>query len=128
MVDYVGTSKLEELFMSIQNRHNIQYYIRKEIYRITKLFIDEQSNQELYIIMKHTFQYYALHQPNNILKQINDLNQKAIELCVKSILRNLQDFIHNKKNEKKPRKIMERPKQTTKANTIVLTKNLMRYY
>jgi len=117
MVDYVGPTRLEVLFKSPQNCENIQTIIRKEVKVITNLLIDRQSDQELFIIMNHTFKYYALHQPHNLLNQINNLNKKVIELCVKSILLNLKDHQFYRQNLNKPRHVMDRPQQTSSKGT-----------
>jgi hypothetical protein len=48
--------------------------------------IDEQSVDELKIIMRGMYYQYARNMPNNIAEQVDDLNKKVIDWSVPHIL------------------------------------------
>jgi hypothetical protein len=80
---------LTKAFFSSNNINTIQNSIRKEVFNQSKpkgYVIDEQSVDELKIIMRGMYYQYARNMPNNIAEQVDDLNKKVIDWSVPHIL------------------------------------------
>jgi hypothetical protein len=76
-------------FFSKENTLVIQNAIRKTVYEKSgskKYLIDDQSVDELTIIMRTMYLQYAQNLPHDIAGQIADLNQKVINWSVPHIL------------------------------------------
>jgi hypothetical protein len=82
-------------FFSIDNINHIQNTIKNTIYKESdfKWMIDDQSIDELKIIMRAQFLQYAQNRPDNIDKQINTLNRLVIEWCVPRIMSEIQQYM-----------------------------------
>jgi len=82
-------TKLSQKFFSPENMRVIQSEIKKEVYTRSgdkRWTIDDQSVDELQIVMRSIYLQYAKNQENNIPGQIQDLNDLIIEWCVPRIL------------------------------------------
>jgi hypothetical protein len=82
-------TKLSQTFFSPENMRTIQNSIRKEVYNRSgnkRWNIDDQSVDELQIVMRSIYLQYSKNQDYNIPGQINDLNDLIIEWCVPRIL------------------------------------------
>ena len=80
---------LSKRFFSKENTLVIQNAIRKTVYEKSgpkKYVIDDQSVDELTIIMRTMYLQYAQNLPHDIAGQIADLNQKVINWSVPHIL------------------------------------------
>lgn len=80
---------LSKAFFSKENVNAIQNGIRKAVYDRSApkhYIIDDQSVDELTIIMRTMYLQYAQNLPNNITGQIADLNQKVLNWSVPHIL------------------------------------------
>jgi hypothetical protein len=76
-------------FFSLVNLDQIQTLIRKSVYERSHprgYVIDNQSVDELKMIMRGIFYQYARNQPDNIQGQIQELNQKVADWSVPHIL------------------------------------------
>ena len=84
-----GETFLSQTFFGPDNTNTIQNTIRKEVYERSgekKWSIDNQSADELQIVMRSIFLQYAKNQDNDIPGQIRELNELVIEWCVPRIL------------------------------------------
>ena len=83
------SNPLTKAFFSPTNIKTIQNSIRKEVFNQSKpkgYVIDEQSVDELKIIMRGMYYQYARNMPTNIAEQVDDLNKKVIDWSVPHIL------------------------------------------
>jgi hypothetical protein len=83
------TNALTSAFFSVKNIMILQNAIRKEVFERSQpkgYVIDEQSIDELKIIMRAMYYQYARNLPTDIPVQVLDLNQKVIDWSVPHIL------------------------------------------
>jgi Family of unknown function (DUF5761) len=83
------SNPLTKAFFSPTNIKTIQNSIRKEVFNQSKpkgYVIDEQSVDELKIIMRGMYYQYARNLPTGISEQVNDLNKKVLDWSVPHIL------------------------------------------
>lgn len=80
---------LSKAFFSRENTQAIQNAIRKTVYEKSgnkQYVIDDQSADELIIIMRTMYLQYAQNLPHDIPGQITDLNEKVLNWSVPHIL------------------------------------------
>ena len=80
---------LSKVFFTKQNAQTIQNAIRKAVYDKSgpkKYVIDDQSADELTIIMRTMYLQYAQNLPHDIAGQVLDLNEKVLNWSVPHIL------------------------------------------
>ena len=83
------SNTLTKAFFSPANIKTIQNSIRMEVFNQSKpkgYVIDEQSVDELKIVMRGIYYQYARNLPNNIAEQVDDLNKKVLDWSVPHIL------------------------------------------
>jgi hypothetical protein len=82
------STPISESFFSAHNVKRLQQLIRKGVYdkSSSKYVIDDQSVDELKIIMRAIYYQYARNMPQDIASQVNDLNQKVVDWSVPHIL------------------------------------------
>lgn len=84
-----GENTLSKMFFSPENMKIVQNAIRRQVYEKSadkQWVIDEQSADELQIVMRSIFLQYAKNLEHDIPGQIKDLNDLVIEWCVPRIL------------------------------------------
>jgi hypothetical protein len=84
-----ATSPLSKAFFSADNVRNIQNALRKTVYEQSQpkgYVIDEQSVDELKIIMRAMYLQYSKNLPNDLVQQISELNQRVLDWSVPHIL------------------------------------------
>ena len=82
-------NKLSAAFFSRQNLQAIQNLIRKDVFEKSQpkgYVIDDQSVDELKIIMRALYLQYAKNMPNDIPGQVAELNQRVADWSVPHIL------------------------------------------
>jgi hypothetical protein len=80
---------LSEAFFSAANIQRIQLMTRKAVYDRSgdkKYIIDDQSADELKIIMRAIYYQYARNLPDGVGAQVNDLNEKVVNWSAPHIL------------------------------------------
>jgi hypothetical protein len=83
------STPLSEAFFSASNIKRIQQLIRKAVYDRSgekKYVIDDQSVDELKIIMRAIYYQYARNLPEGVAAQIADLNEKVVNWSAPHIL------------------------------------------
>jgi hypothetical protein len=83
------TNPLTQAFFSKKNIEILQNAIRKDVFEKSQpkgYVIDEQSVDELKIIMRAMYYQYARNLPVDIAGQVADLNQKVVDWSVPHIL------------------------------------------
>lgn len=87
-------SLLSKTFLSYENRIIIQNGIKAGVYKISnnQYIIDKQDDDVLNSIMTGIYLQYALNGPDNIKKQIEDLNKIVIEYCVPKVFGEVKGY------------------------------------
>ena len=88
-------NKLTDVYFSTKNINAVQNAIRSEVYRLSgdkQWVIDNQSADELQIIMRGLFYQYAKNLPTNIPGQVAELNQLVVEWCVPKVMAEVQHY------------------------------------
>jgi hypothetical protein len=83
------SNALTKAFFSPANIKAIQNSIRLDVFNQSKpkgYVIDEQSVDELKIIMRAIYYQYSRNMPNHIAEQVKDLNKKVVDWSVPHIL------------------------------------------
>ena len=83
-----GENELSQKFFGPDNTRTIQEKLKREVYESSeeKQVIDDQSADELQIVLRSIFLQYAKNQGNDIPGQIHDVNDLVLEWCVPRIL------------------------------------------
>jgi len=91
-------SKLSDLYFSKENIKLLQNGLRAGVYNKSKgaYLIDEQSEDELKIIMRSTFLQYSNNDLDNIKEQITELNDLILEYAVNQVYNEAQSYIQYK--------------------------------
>ncbi len=91
----IEPSKLTDLFFSRENLKIIQNMVRRDIYDRSdkKYVIDYQPETEVLIVMRSVFLTYGKNRPDNITKQIDELNQITYRKIVEKIYPNLVSYM-----------------------------------
>ena len=89
---------LSNLYFSSKNMTIVQNAIRANVYKMSnkKYIIDEQNVDILNIIMRAIYLQNSLNQPDNLTKQIEDLNKLVIDYCVPKVYSEVQGYIQYK--------------------------------
>ena len=90
-------SPLSDAFFSKQNIEAIQSNIRREVYNKSQpkgYVIDDQSVDELKIIMRAIFYQYARNLPNDIAGQVKDLDDRVAAWSVPHILSAVDHYMY----------------------------------
>ena len=117
---------LSRTFFSPQNIRIIQNAIRKAVYDQSgdkQYVVDDQSVDELKIIMRGMFYQYARNLETNVSEQINDLNNKVINWSAPHIL-SAVDHYHYYINDISHLPVpMQQPQNISRAGTRSLPSN-----
>ena len=109
------TDKLSQVYFSSENINLIQQNIKKNIYDKSGHMIQNQSYDNLKIIMRSIYLQYAKHINSNIKAQIKELNKLVYNYCIPNILSNIQLYIGFKKQVSELPQQMARPKYLSNA-------------
>lgn len=127
-----GETLLTFLFFSSDNINNIQKLIRMYIFKEMKEIVDNQSNNDLMIIMRSIFLTYSEHpmpiddsmsdtEKNQLLKsytiEVNRLNQIVIDTCIPLVASQLQQYLTYLHDASTPLHIMDKPVNTSVSGT-----------
>lgn len=91
---------LNDVFFSEENIAALQHGIRYLVWlnSCKKHVIDNQSEDELKIIMRSIYLQYSKNQPVNILAQVRELNGKVLEFAVNNILHEINIYLNFRKD------------------------------
>ena len=89
------STTLSQVFFSEQNIQIIQNGIRAGVYKKSngQYVIGPQDCDSLKIIMRSVFLQYSANQPNNISKQITELNKIVLEYCIHQVYSEAQGYM-----------------------------------
>jgi hypothetical protein len=111
---------LSRTFFSPENTKIIQNAIRKNVYDRSgdkQWVIDEQSADELQIVMRSLYLQYAKNLEFDIPGQINELNRLVIEWCVPRIMSEVQMYQYYLKDISTLPTPMPQPMSVSSAGT-----------
>lgn len=83
---------LNQTYFSQANFRILQNKIRYAVYQETGKVIDEQSSDDLFMIMRAIYLTYGRNLPHNIREQIEELNDKVADWCVPKIVAEVQMY------------------------------------
>ena len=91
---------VSNLFFSTKNAMIIQNAIRSGVYNISneKYIIDNQDVDTLNIIMRAIYLQNSVNLPDNVTKQIEDLNKIVIQYCVPRVYGEVQGYMRYKED------------------------------
>lgn len=75
-------SPLSQVYFSRKNIDYLQYMMKKLVYKETGNIIGRQSDEELLIIMRSIYLSDSKNQPNDISRQVAELNYKVLKYSV----------------------------------------------
>ena len=111
---------LSQAYFSSQNESILQNAIRREVYERTQKYIQPQNVEQLQIVMRSIFLQYSTNRVDSaalIREQIVALNQKVIDYCVPTIISNLKQYLHYRKDISTLPVPMEHGLSTSQAGT-----------
>lgn len=93
-------NKVSSLFFSRHNIDTLQSGIRYSVYKRSqnKHIIDNQSENDLMVIMRSIYLQYSKNLPYDIVEQVKRLNSMVLDYCVPNILREVNQY-NNYKND-----------------------------
>lgn len=83
---------LNQTFFSHANFKIVQNKIRYEVYQQTGNVIDEQSTDDLFMIMRAIYLTYGKNLPTQIKEQVAELNNRVADWCIPKIVAEVQMF------------------------------------
>ena len=91
---------VSNLFFSTKNVTILQNAIRAGIYKISneKYIIDNQDGDTLNVVMRAIYLQNSLNLPDNVTKQIEDLNNIVIQYCIPRIYSEVQGYVRYKED------------------------------
>ena len=101
---------ISKIFFSEENAKNLMKIIRLRVFRLTDKVIDEQSYNELQIIMNSYYFNAELNEEGDVKAQLKKLNAEIINYCTTEIVENLE--LTSKISEEifnNPTNLMDRP-------------------
>lgn len=122
--NHIGETLLTQVFFSNKNIENIQKLIRFLVHRETKYVIDNQSTEELLIVMRSVFLQYSEHpalldprqpieiqnkikqQTTNEVKRLNDI---VINEIYPTVVAGLKQYLQYLNDASQPYQIMDKP-------------------
>lgn len=120
-----GETPLTFLFFSDKNIQNIQNILRYNVYKQTKYTIDNQSTNELMIIMRSMFLEYSAHpklldesmsddEKRELLKkytiEVARLNKIVIDAILPKVISQIQQYVDYLRDSSKQPYYMDKPK------------------
>lgn len=111
---------LSQAFFGPENVRNLQAQIKQAVYEKSgpkQWVIDDQSVDELQIVMRSMFLQYAKHLPTNIPGQVKELNTLVVEWCEPRISSEIGMYQYYLKDISKLPTPLEHPMLMTNAGT-----------
>jgi len=108
----IADNGLSRLFFSSENMKRIQKQIKQEIYLRTKKQFrldDNQDESDLLVAMRAVYMEHCRFLPNQIVRQIKDLNKKVVNEVVPDMITSMMQSYAYLKEINSPREIMPQP-------------------
>lgn len=90
----VEETELSNIFLSDMNTKVIQDTLRYKVYKQTKMVVDYQSSQELFIVMRSVLLQHANFKiaQKNLVKEIKRLNKLVVDYASHEVSSNVKQF------------------------------------
>lgn len=111
---------VSELFFSKHNISVLQQGLRYSVFKKTGKTIDNQSENELLIIMRSIYLQYAKHMPYNIIMQVKSLNSKVLDYAVDRVSGEVKQYFDYKHHASTLPIPLEHAKNVSPVGTKVL--------
>ena len=113
---------LNTRFFSQKNVDLIQQLIQAQVRKQSKgkFQIGKQSEEQLVIIMRSIYLQQGKNLPDNIQEQIDELNKKIVEECVRIVMVNIKSYIGYIKDVNAPPSFISRPTSTSVKNNTLM--------
>lgn len=110
-------TNFSKIFFSPENVNLLQRQIIIEVFKRTngEYLIEKQAQEDLQIVMRSIYIQHARHVPNNIRKQIQELNNLVTDDVVPGIISEANSYFGYLERAFAPRKIMDLPECTSSA-------------
>jgi hypothetical protein len=108
---------LNQTYFSPANFRILQNKIRYEVYKETGQVIDEQSSDDLFMIMRAIYLSYGKNLPTQIREQIEELNDYVADWCVPKIVAEVQMYSQYLKDVSQMPVPMSHPVSLSSAGT-----------
>lgn len=108
---------LNQTFFSPANFKIVQNKIRYDVYEKTGQVIDEQSTDDLFMIMRAMYLQYGRNLPTHIAEQVQELNQRAADWCIPKIIAEVNMFAQYQKDISNMPVPMSHPVNQSSAGT-----------
>ena len=107
-------SMLSKAFFSQENMQIIQNSIRSNVYKQSdnRYIIAQQDPTNLKIIMRAIYLQYTRNNPNDITKQITNLNNLVVSHCIPKIMGEIESYLKYKNDISTLVVPIDRPVQT----------------
>ena len=120
-----GETPLTFLFFSDKNIKNIQNLVKLNVHKLMNYIIDDQSNNELMIIMRSIFVEYSLHPPliseemsekerqvlfKKYTNEVDRLNKIVVREIVPKIISQIQQYVDYLRDASQQPYYMDKPK------------------
>ena len=90
----VEETVVSDIFLSEMNTKVIQDTLRYDVYKLTNMIVDYQSQRELYIVMRSIMLQHANFKvgQQGVIDEIKKLNRLVIDYAVKEVTSNVQQY------------------------------------
>ena len=108
---------LNQTFFSQANFQIVQNKVRYEVFQQTKQVIDEQSSDDMFMIMRAIYLTYGRNLSDRIKEQVEELNNRVADWCIPKIVAEVKMFGQYIKDINAMPVPMERPVLLNSAGT-----------
>ena len=114
-------SPVSRAFFSKENIQMIQNAIRRQVYEKSqnKFLIDNQSYDELKVVMRAVYLQNSVNNPIDCMQQISALNKIVIDYCVKHVFSEALGYIQYRKDASTMYTPMDRPVYSSNAEKLI---------
>jgi len=120
-IECCNESSVANLFFSQDNMLRIQNKLKQEVLNRTngKFIIDDQDNDDLYIVMNSIYLQYGLNKKTKIVHQVKDLNKKTILAILPDLISNIAQYYGYLNDINKPLQVGERPMNVSTQKNVL---------
>ena len=118
-------SILSDAYFSLDNIETIQHGIRRGVYDKSNgtILIDNQSRDNIVIVMRAMYLQYSKNLDINITAQIEALNKVVLDFCVKNVYSEAVAYLKYKRDASNMYTPMPAPIYSSKTNKTLQQKN-----
>ncbi len=120
-------SAVSDVFFSRENVDAVQDGIRYMVWKRSdqKYVISKQDEVQLHYVMRSIYLQYARNAQENVIEQVRCLNERVLDYCVSTVLREIEAHNFYMNDITKMPVPMERSKNASSAGTKVLIQDTL---